>query len=48
MGAATTEGDLIDKAIAGAGSAAGGAITGIAAGRGLLGPKSGIGVLELS
>ena len=42
--AATTEGDLADKAIAGLGSAAGGIAGGIG-GRGLLGPKSGIGIL---
>jgi len=42
--AATTEGDLVDKAIAGTGSALGGAVGGIGA-RGLLGPKSGLGIL---
>ena len=42
--AATTEGDLVDKALAGAGSAIGGATGGIGA-RGLLGPKSGLGIL---
>ena len=42
--AATTEGDLIDKAIAGTGSALGGAVGGVGA-RGLLGPKSGLGIL---
>ena len=42
--AATTEGDLVDKAIAGAGSALGGAVGGVGM-RGLLGPKSGLGIL---
>ena len=42
--AATTEGDLVDKALAGAGSAIGGVTGGIGA-RGLLGPKSGLGIL---
>ena len=42
--AATTEGDLVDKAIAGVGSAAGGALGGVGA-RGLLGPKSNVGIL---
>ena len=42
--AATTEGDIIDKALAGAGSAVGGVAGGIGA-RGLLGPKSGLGIL---
>ena len=42
--AATTEGDLIDKAIAGAGSAIGGVAGGLGT-RGLLGPKSGLGIL---
>ena len=42
--AATTEGDLIDKAIAGAGSAVGGIAGGLGT-RGLLGPKSGLGIL---
>ena len=44
MAAATTEGDLVDKALAGVGSAAGGIAGGIG-GRGLLGPKSGLGIL---
>ena len=43
--AATTEGDIVDKAIAGAGSAAGGIVGGVGA-RGILGPKSGLGVLS--
>ena len=55
--AATTEGDLVDKALAGAGSAVGGVISvadtpgsvgGVAGGvglRGVLGPKSGLGIL---
>ena len=42
--AATTEGDIVDKAIAGAGSAVGGIAGGIGA-RGILGPKSNLGVL---
>ena len=42
--AATTEGDLVDKAIAGTGSALGGAAGGVGM-RGLLGPKSGLGIL---
>lgn len=42
--AATTEGDIVDKALAGAGSAVGG-IAGGLGGRGLLGPKSGLGIL---
>lgn len=44
IAAATTEGDIIDKALAGAGSAVGGVAGGIGA-RGLLGPKSGLGIL---
>jgi len=42
--AATTEGDLVDKAIAGTGSALGGVAGGYGA-RGLLGPKSNLGIL---
>ena len=42
--AATTEGDLVDKAIAGTGSALGGAVGGVGM-RGLLGPKGGVGIL---
>ena len=42
--AATTEGDLADKAIAGLGSSVGGIAGGLGA-RGLLGPKSGLGIL---
>ena len=42
--AATTEGDIGDKLIAGTGSAVGGIAGGIGA-RGLLGPKSGLGIL---
>jgi len=42
--AATTEGDLGDKLIAGTGSAVGGIAGGIGA-RGVLGPKSGMGIL---
>ena len=44
MAAVTTEGDLIDKAIAGTGAAAGG-IVGGAGLRGVLGPKSGVGII---
>ena len=44
MAAATTEGDIVDKALAGAGSAVGGIAGGIGL-RGVLGPKSGLGVL---
>lgn len=44
LAAATTEGDIVDKALAGAGSAVGGVAGGIGA-RGLLGPKSGLGIL---
>ena len=42
--AATTEGDIGDKLIAGVGSSVGG-IAGGLGGRGLLGPKSGLGIL---
>lgn len=42
--AATTEGDIVDKAIAGTGSAVGGIAGGIGL-RGALGPKSGLGIL---
>ena len=42
--AATTEGDLADKAIAGLGSAAGGIAGGVGM-RGVLGPKTGLGIL---
>jgi hypothetical protein len=42
--AATTEGDLADKAIAGLGSSVGGIAGGLGA-RGLLGPKSNLGIL---
>ena len=42
--AATTEGDLVDKALAGAGSAVGGVAGGVGL-RGVLGPKSGLGIL---
>ena len=44
LAAATTEGDIVDKAIAGVGSAAGGIVGGVG-GRGLVGPKSGLGIL---
>ena len=44
IAAATTEGDIVDKAIAGAGSAVGGIAGGLGT-RGLLGPKSGLGIL---
>jgi len=44
MAAATTEGDIVDKAIAGAGSAAGGIVGGLGL-RGVLGPKSGLGIM---
>jgi len=44
LAALTTEGDIVDKAIAGIGSAGGGIVGGIGA-RGVLGPKSGLGVL---
>lgn len=44
MAAATTEGDIVDKALAGAGSAVGGIAGGIGL-RGVLGPKSGLGVI---
>ena len=42
--AAQTEGDLVDKALAGVGSAAGGIAGGVGL-RGVLGPKSGLGIL---
>ena len=42
--AATTEGDIVDKALAGAGSAVGGVAGGLGL-RGAFGPKSGLGVL---
>ena len=44
IAAATTEGDIVDKALAGAGSAAGGIVGGIGL-RGAIGPKSGLGIL---
>ena len=44
MAAATTEGDIVDKALAGAGSAAGGIVGGLGL-RGALGPKSGLGIM---
>lgn len=44
LAAATTEGDIVDKALAGAGSAVGGIAGGLGT-RGLLGPKSGLGIL---
>ena len=44
MAAATTEGDIVDKVIAGTGSAVGGIAGGVGL-RGVLGPKSGLGVL---
>ena len=44
IAAATTEGDLVDKALAGAGSAVGGIAGGLGT-RGVLGPKSGLGIL---
>lgn len=44
IAAATTEGDIVDKALAGAGSAVGGIAGGVGL-RGVLGPKSGLGVL---
>ena len=44
IAAATTEGDIVDKALAGTGSAAGGIVGGIGL-RGVLGPKSGLGIL---
>ena len=44
LAAATTEGDIIDKALAGAGSAVGGIAGGVGL-RGVLGPKSALGVL---
>lgn len=45
MAALQTEGDLIDKAIAGVGATAGGAIGGIGT-RGMLGPKSQLGIMS--
>ena len=45
IAAATTEGDIVDKALAGVGSAAGGIAGGVGL-RGVLGPKSGLGVLS--
>ena len=44
LAAATTEGDIVDKALAGAGSAIGGVAGGVGL-RGVLGPKSGLGIL---
>ena len=44
MAAATTEGDLVDKALAGTGAAAGGIVGGLGL-RGVLGPKSGVGII---
>lgn len=44
MAAMQTEGDLIDKAIAGTGAAAGGALGGLGL-RGVLGPKSNLGII---
>ena len=44
LAAATTEGDIVDKALAGLGSAAGGIGGGLGA-RGVFGPKSGLGIL---
>ena len=44
LAAATTEGDIVDKALAGAGSAVGGIAGGVGL-RGVLGPKSGLGIL---
>ena len=44
IAAATTEGDIVDKALAGAGSAVGGIAGGFGT-RGLLGPKSKLGVI---
>lgn len=44
IAAATTEGDIVDKALAGAGSTIGGIAGGLGA-RGVLGPKSGLGIL---
>lgn len=45
LSAVTTEGDILDKAIAGVGSAAGGIGGGLGA-RGVLGPKSNLGILS--
>ena len=44
IAAATTEGDLVDKALAGAGAAGGGIVGGIGL-RGVLGPKSNLGII---
>ena len=44
MSAINEEGDIVDKALAGAGSALGGIAGGIGL-RGVLGPKSGLGIL---
>ena len=44
MAAVTTEGDLVDKTLAGVGSAAGGIAGGLGM-RGVLGPKSNLGIL---
>ena len=44
MAALTTEGDIVDKAIAGTGAAAGGIVGGVGL-RGVLGPKSNLGVI---
>jgi hypothetical protein len=44
MAAVTTEGDIVDKTLAGVGSAAGGIVGGLGL-RGALGPKSGLGVM---
>jgi hypothetical protein len=44
MAAVMTPGDIVDKTIAGVGSAAGGVAGGLGT-RGLLGPKSGLGIL---
>ena len=44
VAALQTEGDIIDKAIAGTGAAAGGALGGIGA-RGVFGPKSNLGII---
>jgi len=44
LAAVTTEGDIVDKTIAGLGSAAGGIGGGLGA-RGVFGPKSGLGIL---
>lgn len=44
MAALTTEGDIVDKAIAGTGAAAGGIVGGLGT-RGILGPKSQLGII---